>query len=57
MNAQNPNGSGYIVPLKSLSFDAFGRDPATDIVCVTPVRTIVRREEEIVLIRKVRKVA
>ncbi|MDY7023562.1 MAG: hypothetical protein SWJ54_19795 [Cyanobacteriota bacterium] len=27
-----------------------------DIVCVTPVRTIVRREEEITLIRKVRKV-
>ncbi|MDY7023561.1 MAG: hypothetical protein SWJ54_19790, partial [Cyanobacteriota bacterium] len=27
-----------------------------DIVCVTPVRTIVRREEEVVLVRKVRKV-
>ncbi|MGB3536287.1 MAG: hypothetical protein WBA13_22565, partial [Microcoleaceae cyanobacterium] len=27
-----------------------------DIVCVAPVRTIVRREEEIVLVRKVRKV-
>ena len=27
-----------------------------DIVCVTPVRTVVRREEEITLIRKVRKV-
>ncbi|WP_413164311.1 hypothetical protein ACL6C3_00435 [Capilliphycus salinus ALCB114379] len=27
-----------------------------DIVCLTPVRTIVRREEEITLIRKVRKV-
>ncbi len=27
-----------------------------DIVCVTPVRTIVRREEEITIIRKVRKV-
>jgi hypothetical protein len=31
------------------------RDPQ-DIVCVTPVRTVVRREEEITLIRKVRKV-
>ncbi|MEL7036203.1 MAG: vWA domain-containing protein [Cyanobacteria bacterium J06592_8] len=27
-----------------------------DIVCVTPVRTIVRREEEVILVRKVRKV-
>ena len=32
------------------------RNPATDVVCISPVRTIVRREEEIVLIRKVRKV-
>jgi fibro-slime domain-containing protein len=32
------------------------RDPATDIVCVTPIRTIVRREEEITIIRRVRKV-
>ncbi|MGL5081841.1 MAG: hypothetical protein ACRC8A_10175 [Microcoleaceae cyanobacterium] len=27
-----------------------------DIVCVTPVRTIIRREEEIILIRRIRKV-
>ncbi len=47
-----------IIPanLDALSFDSFARDPKMDIVCVTPVRTIVRREEEIVLIRKVRKV-
>jgi fibro-slime domain-containing protein len=32
------------------------RDPQKDIVCVAPVRTVVRREEEIVLIRRVRKV-
>ncbi|MBE9040309.1 hypothetical protein IQ235_05820 [Oscillatoriales cyanobacterium LEGE 11467] len=32
------------------------RDPATDVVCISPVRTIVRREEEIILVRKVRKV-
>ena len=27
-----------------------------DIICVTPVRTVIRREEEITLIRKIRKV-
>ncbi|MGF1494665.1 MAG: hypothetical protein ACFBSC_19890 [Microcoleaceae cyanobacterium] len=42
--------------LEALSFDNFPRDSKTDIVCVTPVRTIVRREEEVVLIRRVRKV-
>ena len=40
----------------NLSFDSFGRDPQRDIVCVSPVRTIVRREEEIILVRKIRKV-
>ena len=39
-----------------LTFDQFGRNPATDIICVAPVRTMIRREEEIVLIRRVRKV-
>jgi uncharacterized protein YbcV (DUF1398 family) len=50
--------SNQMIPtsLEALSFDNFGRNPATDIVCVTPIRTIVRREEEIVLIRRVRKV-
>ncbi|MEQ8755525.1 MAG: hypothetical protein RID09_18690 [Coleofasciculus sp. G1-WW12-02] len=42
--------------LATLSFDSFGRDPARDIVCVTPVRTVVRREQEITIIRKIRKV-
>ncbi|MDB9527533.1 hypothetical protein PN498_16160 [Oscillatoria sp. CS-180] len=42
--------------LDQLSFSQFERNPATDIVCVAPVRTLVRREEEIVLIRRVRKV-
>lgn len=42
--------------LDALSFDSFDRNSKTDIVCVAPVRTIVRREEEIVLVRKVRKV-
>lgn len=42
--------------LDALSFDSFDRNSQMDIVCVAPVRTIVRREEEIVLVRKVRKV-
>ncbi|MEL7039329.1 MAG: hypothetical protein AAFO04_27505 [Cyanobacteria bacterium J06592_8] len=47
-----------IVPdfITTLMFDSFPRDSQQDIVCVTPVRTVVRREEEITLIRKVRKV-
>ncbi len=55
MSEQN---KGQIIPsnLDALHFDSFSRDPNMDIVCVTPVRTIVRREEEIVLIRKIRKV-
>ena len=32
------------------------RNPQTDIICVSPIRTVIRREEEIVLIRKVRQV-
>lgn len=42
--------------INSLSFDSFARDAARDVVCLAPIRTIVRREEEIVLVRKVRKV-
>jgi len=34
----------------------WNRNPQRDIVCIAPVRTVVRREEEIVLIRRVRKV-
>jgi hypothetical protein len=49
-------GSVSVGNFATLSFDSFGRDPARDIVCVTPVRTVVRREEEITIIRKVRKV-
>ncbi|MEB3282389.1 MAG: hypothetical protein VKK42_26075 [Lyngbya sp.] len=41
--------------ITNITFDSFERDPKHDIVCLTPVRTIVRREEEIILIRKVRK--
>jgi hypothetical protein len=57
MSAQNYD-SGKLVSLniESLSFDNFSRNPGSDIVCIAPVRTIVRREEEIVLIRRVRKV-
>ncbi|MEM9089597.1 MAG: hypothetical protein AAGC93_12725 [Cyanobacteria bacterium P01_F01_bin.53] len=50
------NGGIVLSNLDALSFDSFGRDPNRDIVCVSPVRTMVRREEEIVLIRRVRKV-
>ncbi|MGF1494664.1 MAG: hypothetical protein ACFBSC_19885 [Microcoleaceae cyanobacterium] len=53
MNEQNQITTAN---LEALSFDNFPRDARTDIVCVTPVRTIVRREEEVVLIRRVRKV-
>lgn len=57
MSSQNSDYA-KLVPLdvESLAFDSFGRNSVNDIVCVAPVRTIVRREEEIVLIRRVRKV-
>jgi hypothetical protein len=50
--------SGQIIPtdVSLLSFDSFGRDPRRDVVCLAPIRTIIRREEEITLVRKVRKV-
>ncbi|WAL61132.1 hypothetical protein [Thermocoleostomius sinensis] len=50
--------SGYVVPadINALSFDSFGRDARRDVVCLAPIRTVIRREEEIVLVRKVRKV-
>jgi len=57
MNQQNSKPN-YLVAtnIDSLSFESFERNPQMDIVCVSPVRTIVRREEEILLIRRVRKV-
>lgn len=42
--------------LDSLSFDSFERNAERDIVCLSPIRTVIRREEEILLIRRVRKV-
>ncbi|MDB9527530.1 hypothetical protein PN498_16145 [Oscillatoria sp. CS-180] len=54
--AENNGNIVSLNNLDALSFDSFGRDPNRDIVCVAPVRTMVRREEEIVLIRRVRKV-
>jgi hypothetical protein len=42
--------------LNSLSFDSFERNAERDVVCLSPIRTIIRREEEILLIRRVRKV-
>lgn len=50
------NNQATPLDISSLSFDSFGRDPGRDLVCLAPIRTIVRREEEIVLVRKVRKV-
>ena len=57
MSAENLD-SGKLVSLniESLSFDSFPRNSRIDITCLAPVRTIVRREEEVVLIRRVRKV-
>jgi len=42
--------------INTLSFSSFGRDPQRDIVCLAPIQTIIRREEEIILVRKVRRV-
>jgi hypothetical protein len=50
--------SDYVVPtdINTLSFDSFSRDASRDVVCLAPIRTVIRREEEIILVRKVRKV-
>jgi hypothetical protein len=50
--------NAYIIPgdINALSFDSFGRDASRDVVCLAPIRTVIRREEEITLVRKVRKV-
>jgi hypothetical protein len=40
----------------SENFDSLAPNLQTDIVAVAPIRTIVRGDEEIVLIRRVRKV-
>jgi hypothetical protein len=50
--------NGQIIPqdVFSLNLDSFDRDSQRDIVCVAPVRTVIRREEEILLVRRVRKV-
>ncbi|MBD2093409.1 hypothetical protein H6F67_26545 [Microcoleus sp. FACHB-1515] len=44
------------IDIAALSFDSFARNPERDVVCLAPIRTMIRREEELVLIRKVRKV-
>jgi DNA-binding beta-propeller fold protein YncE len=56
LTQQHRYGTPIPADIMALSFDSFERNPATDIVCVTPIRTIIRREEEILLVRKVRKV-
>jgi hypothetical protein len=52
------NQTNGLIPadINSLSFDSFGRNPSRDVVCLAPIRTVIRRDEEIVLVRKVRKV-
>ncbi|WNZ22473.1 hypothetical protein HJG54_06080 [Leptolyngbya sp. NK1-12] len=54
--SNQPNGQMIPMDINALSFDSFGRDPRRDVVCLSPIRTIIRREEEITLVRKVRKV-
>jgi hypothetical protein len=44
-----------MLDLATLKFDDFPRS-AHDVVCIQPVRTIVRLEEEITIVKKVRKV-
>ena len=53
---ESPVQPGIPDVITNITFDSFERDPKHDIVCLTPVRSTVRREEEITIIRKVRKV-
>lgn len=54
----NPSSESIaaISNLDTLSFDQFERDPARDVICVAPARTMVHREEEVDLLRRVHKV-
>ena len=45
-----------VLPILAINPWDWDRNPQRDIVCIAPVRTVIRREEEIVLIRRVRKV-
>ena len=45
-----------VLPVLPSNLWDWDRNPQRDTVCIAPVRTVVRREEEIVLIRRVRKV-
>ena len=56
LNEPEPFVADPSLPILPLDVWNWDRGPQRDVVCVTPVRTIVRREEEIVLIRRVRKV-
>ena len=55
-NPEQDNRQMVGFELDSLSFDSFDRNAERDIVCLSPIRTVIRREEEILLIRRVRKV-
>ncbi|MBD2778792.1 fibro-slime domain-containing protein [Iningainema tapete] len=54
----NTSKPSQLIPsfIDAITFDSFERNPERDIVCVTPIRSIIRREEEITIIRRVRKV-
>jgi hypothetical protein len=59
MSDQNSASSMILSNIDDLSWDQLeSLSPRTrgDILCFSPIRTVVRREEEIVLIRRVRKV-
>jgi len=45
-----------LTDIDALRFDSFSRDARRDVVCLAPIRTVIRREEENILVRKVRKV-
>jgi hypothetical protein len=54
--SDRPNDQNIPMDINSLTFDSFPRDSQRDVVCLAPIRSVIRREEEIVLVRKVRKV-
>ena len=51
-----PSPRPVVPSIPDIKFDDVERNPATDIVCFAPIRTVIRREEEITIIRRVRKV-
>lgn len=56
LNEPEPFIANPLLSVLPLDVWNWERDPQREVVCVAPVRTIVRREEEITLIRRIRKV-